>query len=809
MLQKYACILLATLSSVVTVMADESSVSSLEIMPGNFVLTGSRATQQLCVTANASSVTMFDATEMAVLQVTDESVAVVRGGVVYPVGDGQADVVAKVGTITAKARVTVQNHASVVPVAFHTEVLGALTKAGCNMGACHGSPSGKGGFRLSLRGYDPDLDLLTLRGEFFNRRSNLLRPDESLLLRKPAMQVAHGGGRRLSVDSPVYRVLRTWISEGMGTEPPETARLERIDVLPKRRVLRNNARQQQLVVQGYFSDRTVRDVTPLVAFDSSDESIATVDFNGVVHKEGRGEATILTRYLSHMATTQITFLSDRKDYDWEPPDDAEGVDRHVFAKLQKLEIQPSGLCTDSEFLRRATLDLTGRLPTIDETQGFRQDTSAESRARLIDRLLDSEDYARFWSLKWSDVLRCSSRRLTSSGVHKFRRWIFEVVKDDKPMDEFARELLTAQGSTRQNPAANYWRASRDELDATETTAQLFLGIRIQCAKCHNHPFEKWTQDDYYGVAAAFSRVGRKSGSLPDDELIFIRHSGEVRQPRTGQTMQVRLLLQGSVDVPDNQDRREVFAEWLTAPTNPFFARSIANRIWGHVMGRGIVEPVDDFRDSNPPSNPELLEFLATELVTSRYSTKHLIRLIMNSRTYQLSPERNPFNIDDEIYFSHATTRLLTAEQLLDAICQVTDVPESFNGMPAGSRAVDLVDPPDDHKFLQVFGQPQRELACECERSTDSNLNQALQLINGPLVHSKIRSDKGRLQRWIKNGKSDRDIIRLLYLAGLSREPEEAEFHTATNHITSHTDRVTALEDVVWAVLNSKEFLFQH
>ena len=311
MLQKYACIFLATLSSVAAVMADEPSVSSLEITPGDFVLTGSRASQQLCVTANASSVTMFDATEMADLQITDQNVAVVRDGVVYPVGDGQAAVVARLGKTTATATVTVKNHAAVIPVAFHTEVLAALTKAGCNMGACHGSPSGKGGFRLSLRGYDPDLDLLTLRGEFFNRRSNLLRPDESLLLRKPAMQVAHGGGRRLIAGSPVYDVLRTWIAEGMGTEPPGTAGLERIDVLPKRRVLRNNARQQQLVVQGYFSDGSVRDVTPLVAFDSSDESIATVDSGAVVRKEGRGEATILARYLNHMSTTADHF-SDRQ-----------------------------------------------------------------------------------------------------------------------------------------------------------------------------------------------------------------------------------------------------------------------------------------------------------------------------------------------------------------------------------------------------------------------------------------------------------------------------------------------------------------
>jgi hypothetical protein len=360
-----------------------------------------------------------------------------------------------------------------------------------------------------------------------------------------------------------------------------------------------------------------------------------------------------------------------------------------------------------------------------------------------------------------------------------------------------------------NPAANYWRASRDPQDATETTAQLFLGIRIQCAKCHNHPFERWTQDNYYGIGAAFARIGRKVGPDPDEEVVFVSTAGEVTQPRTGKQMKPHLLLTGDVDVPANKDRREVFAEWLTMPTNPFFARSAVNRIWGQLMGRGIVEPVDDFRDSNPPSNAPLLDKLAEEFVKNGFSRKWVVKTIMKSRTYQLSSRKNQFNKDDEIYFSHANTRLLTAEQLLDAICAVTSVPENFPGLPVGTRATELPEPPTDNYFLKIFGQPQREMACQCERSSESNLSQALQMINGPTVHNKLRDANGRIAKLVAANKPDDEIIHELYLAALSRKPVPAELEAAKKHIAASGDRKLAMEDIGWALLNSKEFLFQH
>jgi hypothetical protein len=623
------------------------------------------------------------------------------------------------------------------------------------------------------------------------------------------MEVAHGGGRRLVKGDPAHFVLRQWIAEGMPLDRPEEPDLVRIAVQPKKRVFHNSGDRQQVLVHGHFSDGSVRDLTALTVFSSSADSVATVDEHGLVQKAGRGEAAILARYLDKMDTSYVTFLEDVPGFAWNNPPEHNFIDRLVHEKHKQLQVLPSDLCSDEEFLRRAYLDATGRLPTIAETQAFLNDLTDDKRARLVDQLLDTTDHAGFWALKWADVLRVNSNKLNPNGVAKFNRWIYEGVLRDERMDDFARELLTASGSVYENPAANYWRASRDPTDAVETTAQLFLGVRIQCAKCHNHPFERWSQDNYYGIAAAFARIGRKNGALPTDEVVFLQDGGEVTQPRTGKQMPVHLLLKGDVAVPPQDDRRQVFAEWLTAPDNPFFARSIVNRIWGHLMGRGIVDPVDDFRDSNPPSNAPLLDELARQFVEHGYSRKWVIREIMNSATYQRSSRTNAFNKDDELYFSHAVTRMLSAEQLLDSICAVTDVAEAFPNVPAGTRATQLPEPPPDHYFLKIFGQPQREMACECERTNESNLSQALQMINGPTVHNKLRDDNGRINRMLSAGNSDDEIIAALYQSALSRQPTTDELAASKKHIAASENRRFGLEDVGWAVLNSKEFLFQH
>jgi hypothetical protein len=783
--------------------------SALVFDTAEFTLGGPRAEQQLVISGTFANNEVRDASHLVELTSSDAKVVRIDKGIARPVADGAATITAKIGGATATAKVTVKEMAMPHPVSFKQDTLAALNKAGCNAGACHGSPSGKGGFRLSLRGFDPPLDILTLRSEFFGRRANVLNPDESLILQKPLMEVAHGGGRRLTKGGASWRALHGWIGEGLQLDKEGTPDLLRVEVGPPARILRQPSDRQQLYVNGYFSDGSVRDLTALTVFSSSNESVATVAPNGLVEKIGRGETAILARYLDKMSTAYVTFLEDVPGFKWTNPPENNFVDNRVFKKLQQLQILPSDVCSDEEFLRRAFLDLTGRLPKIEETLAFHTDKAADKRGKLVDQLLADEDFAEFWTLKWSDILRSNSKKVTATGVHKFQRWIQDGIHNDKGLDQFASELLTARGSVFENPAANYWRASRDPLDATETTAQLFLGIRIQCAKCHNHPFERWSQDNYYGIAAAFTRIGRQKGAKTDEEIIHVTRSGEVKQPRTGKTMKVHLLLKGDVDVPAEQDRRKVFADWLTGPENPFFARACVNRIWGHLMGRGIVDPVDDFRDSNPPSNAELIDELAKQFVEQGFSRKWVIKTIMTSRTYQLSSKKNDFNADDEIYASHATTRLLSAEQLLDAICQVTDVPESFAGLPAGTRAVALPDPPTNHYFLKVFGQPQREMACQCERSSESNLSQALQMINGPTVHNKLRAANGRIHKMIAAKKTDDEIIRTLYLAALSREPVAAEIAASKKHIAASADRKLAMEDVGWAILNSKEFLFQH
>ena len=786
--------------------ADEPAKLTTE--SASFELAGQRSQQQIVVTGQCGE-EVRDVTHLAKLTSSDPKIVTLEGSIARPVGDGAAKITAQLGSQTVSIDVSVKGMTVPHPVSFKNETLAALSKAGCNMGACHGSPSGKGGFRLSLRAFDPPLDILTLRSEYFGRRTNPLNPSESLLLQKPLMEVAHGGGRRLDKGGPAWRVLHNWIGEGLQLDKPDTRTLSRIEILPNKRVLRDASDRQQLSVNGYFSDGSVVDLTALTVFTSSNESVATVDDNGLVEKTGRGETAILARYLDAMATSDITFLEEVPGFQWSNPPENNFVDTHSFSKLKQLQILPSDVCTDEEFLRRAYLDLTGRLPRIEETQAFLADQAGDRRAKLVDALLESDDFAEFWTLKWSDILRSNRKKLTSTGVHKFQRWVYDGIRTDMGLDKLAHELLTASGSVFENPAASYWRASRDPNDATETTAQLFLGIRIQCAKCHNHPFEKWSQDNYYGIAAAFTRIGRQQGAKPDEEIIHVTRSGEMKQPRTGQTMKVHLLLKGDVDVPADQDRRQVFADWLVSAENPFFAKASVNRIWGHLMGRGIVEPVDDFRDSNPPSNAALLDELAEQFARNGFSRKWAIRTIMNSRVYQLSSKKNDFNADDEIYASHATPRLLSAEQLLDAICQVTDVAENFSGLPAGTRAVALPDPPTDHYFLKVFGQPQREMACQCERSSESNLSQALQMINGPTVHNKLRAENGRIHQMVKASKTDDEIISTLYLAALARNPVEAELNAARKHIAGSSDRLLALEDVGWAILNSKEFLFQH
>ena len=636
---------------------------------------------------------------------------------------------------------------------FQYDVLAVLSKHGCSAGACHGSPTGKGGFRLSLRGFDPQLDALTLLREDYGRRTNPLQPEISLLLAKPLMRVPHAGGMKLRPGDLGFRILRDWVAAGCPLDSPDRPRCERIEVDPQRRELRHPESRQPLRVVAHFSDGSRRDITPLAVFSSSDDKVATVSDQGLIVACERGEATVLVRYLDFLATVDVTVLRDVPGFVWNAPHAANYVDELVYRQLRQLQIPPSDLCSDGEFLRRVTLDLLGRLPTVDETTAFLADTSSEKRRKLIDAWLERREYAEFWALKWADLLRVKGGKITAGGTHKFHRWLVAAMQSNMPYDQFARQLLTAEGSTLVNPPANFYRAATDVNDTAESVSQLFLGARIQCAKCHNHPYDRWSQDNYYGLGAFFPRVQRKTTSVPGEMIIWTSSTGDVTQPRTGQVVPPWVPDVGGKSLDElarpatlasSRDRRELLADWLTSPDNRLFAKVGANRIWAQVMGRGLVEPVDDFRDSNPPANRPLLDALADDFARHGYDQKHLLRTICNSRTYQLSSAANELNRADDKHCSHAVSRLLTAEQLVDAIDSVTGTSERFAGMPAGTRAVQLPNPDVPHELMKVFGQPGRNTVCDCERGHDPKLTQALQMISGEALGRKWRQRGSRL-----------------------------------------------------------------
>ena len=649
-------------------------------------------------------------------------------------------------------------------VSFQYDVLAAVSKQGCSAGMCHGSPAGKGGFLLSLRGFDPVADYDRIVKGNGGRRVSITAPLRSLLLRKPTMQVAHGGGRKLRADGPAWSILHKWITAGCPGDPPDMVHCDRIEFDPVPFETRWPEHSRQLRVRASFTDGTVRDVTRLTVFTSSSETVAAASVDGLVTSTRRGETTVVGRYLDFTATADLRFTRPVDGFEWLEPGEpvvatasdkldrqiATMIDRHVFDRLQKLQILPSPMCSDSEFIRRVTLDVLGGLPDRVEVEQFLKDQSADKRSRLINSMLDRPEYAEYLAQKWGDRLRVNARKLSLTGVHKFNAWLTASMRDNISYGRLATELLTAEGSTFANPPAGFFRAAADPRDCAETVAQLFLGVRIQCARCHNHPFDRWSQDNYYGIGAVFTRVQRRPIADSGEILVSLDRHGELTNPRTRQASVPWVPAAVDFDADKDDDRRVAFARWLTSPENPFFARVAVNRIWADLMGRGIVDPPDDFRADNPPAHPELLDGLAAAFVASGFDQKELIRGILNSRIYQLSSQTNQFNRDDTRYFSHASARLLTAEQLLDAISRVTGVPERFAGLPAGTRATALPSPDFGNDFLKLFGQPARNTVCECERSDDPKLSQALQLINGPIISGKLRDSRSRLSRLLDN-----------------------------------------------------------
>jgi hypothetical protein len=714
------------------------------------------------------------------------------------------------------------------PVSFRNDVMAVLSRAGCNQGACHGNQNGKNGFKLSLRGQDPAFDFNVLTRDTLGRRTDCLHPEDSLILAKATSRVPHEGGKRFDRDSLEYRLLYRWIAEGMRPDPANSPMLRKLEVTPSQQVLIEPADRVPLRVRAIFSDGQVRDVTRLCVFETSN-LVVRVDAEGVAQRQSMGETTILVRYLDRQAAVQLAFVPARPGFVWSNPPEANYIDHHIFAKLRSLHMAPSPQASDSVFLRRIYLDVLGVLPKPDETRRFLADTRSDKRVRLIDALLERPEFADFWALKWADLLHCEEKALDAKGVRVFHDWIRRSIADGKPLNEMARELIAGRGSTYSEPAANWYRSLRDPQARAEAAAEVFLGIRMQCARCHNHPFDRWTQTDYHSFAAFFCRVqyrivenNRRDNldkhEFNGEQIVWMDRSGEITHPSSGEVLRPMFLGSDTPALAPNSDRLLVLADWIADPKNPFFARAQVNRVWHHLFGRGIVEPNDDFRASNPPVNAPLLDNLAEDFVAHRFDLRSLLRTILNSRTYQLSAVPNETNVDDEANFARAQVRPLQAEQLLDALGQVMGVAPRFPDQPSGTRAGQLPgvsvnrgkrrQASDGERFLTSFGKPIRLLSCECERSDDTTLYQAFQLITGPLLNQMLRDADNRIGHLLASGRSDAEILEEFYLAALCRPPSATERQTALAMLSRAKDRRAALEDFAWGLVNAKEFLLR-
>lgn len=782
-------------------------ITALKVYPASLTLEHARDGRRVLVSGRTTDGRWLDVTQWAVLTPTDK-VHVQEDGYIYPVAAGTTNITVTVKGLNTDLPVNVKSMEA-PPVSFVRDVMPVLSHAGCNNGTCHGAAKGRNGFKLSLRGYDPDFDYELLIEDISGRRFNRAFPEQSLMLLKPTSEVPHKGGQVIVPGSRDYKLIRQWITEGAVSDVRTTQRVERLEVLPNSAELSMPGSKQQFIVIAHYPDGTTRDVTREAKFTSSVNEVAKVTDDGVVTAERRGETAILTRYEGAYSTNGIIVMGDRSGYKWVKTPAYNYIDTHVHNKLKRMKILPSTLCTDEEFVRRVYLDLTGLPPTPAQVRRFLSDktVSKTKREQLIDALVETPAFVDHWTHKWADLLQSNRKFLGERGVWLFRQWIHESIAQNRPYDEFVRSLITANGSAYSNPAASYFRVSREYTDAVENTTQLFLGVRFSCNKCHDHPFEKWTQNQYYEFGAFFADVKVKPGQLPGDEVVYANYTETpVKHPRTLAVIEPAVPF-GEVDA-DAASKREALAEWLTAADNPMFARAGVNRLWSYFMGRGIIEPVDDIRTSNPPTNPELLDALTTDFVESGFDLKHIMRTITRSRTYQQSIKTNKWNKADKINFSHAVARRLTAEQLLDAIGVATGSRPQFEAMPKNFRAVQLPDSKvKDDGFLKLFGRPERETSCECERTTEVSLAHAMNLINGPTVADALIDPTGRIAKLMKAESDNKSLVEELYLATLSRFPQENEYAVAVEHLANAESKEEGAQDLLWALINSPAFLF--
>lgn len=795
-------------AAVVLVGEGSQTRASVEASPPSVVLDGPEATQQLLLLQTTPNQPSVDRTRQVQFDVLDARIAIVSPtGRIEPRDDGRTEIVVRHSEGEVRIPVAVKGYRRPAPISFEHQVVPILSKAGCNAGGCHGKAEGQNGFKLSVFGFDPWADYQALVMEGRGRRVFPAAPQQSLLLRKATAQSPHGGGKKIAEGSRAYRRLVRWIAEGTPFDSAAVAPIAGIEVEPIQRILALDG-SQQLRVTAIDAKGNRFDVTAETQYDSNAQTIAAVDPEGWIQANKiPGEAAILARYMGQVAVCRITI--PRPGVQFTRPPETNFVDRHIWNKLHLLGIPPSAPADDATFLRRVFLDVIGTLPTAVEAKTFLGDKSPGKRAALIEHVLVRPEYADFWAMRWADVLRVDRDKISAQGSVAMTRWLRRQFAENRPYDRFIRDILLAQGNTTAEGPASFLKSLDRPEVISRSFSQLVLGVRIECAQCHHHPSEKWGQEDYFGLAGFFTGVGRKP--LPGGgEAVYSRGGNDLNHPRTGKPVSARALGAKPADFANSTDRRVALADWMTAGDNPYFAKAIANRLWAHYFGRGLVEPIDDQRATNPATNEPLLDELAKHLRDVRFDLKTFTKTLLNSRAYQLDSQANAANADDVQNFSHVLPKALPAEVLLDAICQATGVAEKYNGWPEGYRAIQIWDNRMPTYFFQIFGRPGRNTVCECERSNEPSIAQALNLMNSPELNDKIRSRQGVARRLADGNLPPQALIDELFLTALARYPTEKERTPLAGALApDRSERRAFVEDVLWALLNSKEFLYNH
>jgi hypothetical protein len=795
--------------------------ASIQFEPPSLTLEDGRDERRFIVWGVTKDGEKFDLSSEAKITEDSPAIELTADGFVHATAAGEGQIHVSAGGLEASLPVKVLD-ATAPTIRFVRDVVPMMSKAGCNAGSCHGSAKGKNGFKLSLRGYDPDYDYDALINDISGRRFNRVVVEQSLMLLKPTAEVPHEGRQIFKVGSREYNLLRDWIKAGAQREDIASARANRIEILPGDINLALPGMSQRMVVLAHYPDGKVRDVTRDAVLSSNNDDVANVK-DGVVSSVRRGEAAILVRYEGNYAAREVAVMGDRSGYQWADAPEYNYIDKHVYAKLRKIKALPSDLSSDTEFIRRASLDITGLPPKAERVRAFLADTTParEKREKLVDELLNSPDFTEYWANKWADLLQCSSEHIGQKSVWQYRDWIRQAVRENRPYDKFVRDILLAEGNAYQNPAVNYYRVLREPGKIAEDVSQTFLGVRFNCNKCHDHPFERWTQNQYYEFSAYFSQIAIKRGyndnkivkdeagstqRVMAEEIVYrAREGAEVRHPKDDRVMAPHAPF-GTAKPADKDDRRVAFVEWMTSKDNPMFAKSMANRTWSYFLGRGIIDPVDDIRASNPPSNAPLLEALTEDFVTSGFDTKKLIRTICTSRTYQHASTKNKWNEDDHINFASAHPRRLSAEQMLDAVSLVTGHKPSMGALPSGMRAATAPDAQvAGEDFLTLFGRPKRQSACECERSSSLTLSHAMSLINGSMIGEAVSSPDNAIAKLVSREADNKKVVEELYMRILNRPPTEKE--TTLGDLSAGGNRLEAAQDLAWALMNSPAFLF--